>query len=55
MWMLDNQTAYAVERNWVRDKNGRHHWVVAVKATFDVGQDGRLTLADEQPPPALAP
>jgi hypothetical protein len=55
MWVLDNQTAYAAERNWVRDARGRHHWVVAVKATFDIDPRGTLTLADEQPPPALAP
>jgi hypothetical protein len=55
MWELKNQTPYGVERNWIRDKQGRHHWIVAVKATFKVEPDGRLTLADEQPPPALAP
>ena len=55
MWALDNRTAYAAERNWIRDKNGVHHWLVAVKATFDVALDGRLKLADEQPPPLLEP
>jgi hypothetical protein len=55
MWELKNQTPYGAERNWVRDKEGRHKWVVAVKATFEIAPGGRLTLADEQPPPALAP
>ena len=55
MWALDNRTAYAAERNWIRDKNGVHHWLVAVKATFDVGPGGQLKLADEQPPPLLEP
>lgn len=55
MWMLDNQTPYAAERNWTRDKNGVHHWVVAVKATFDIAANGGLKLADEQIPPVLAP
>src|SRR5580658_4187069 len=55
MWELKNQTTYGAERNWVRDKEGRHRWVVAVKATFDIAVDGRLKLADEQPAPALAP
>lgn len=55
MLVLDNRTSYAAERNWVRDSSGAHHWVVAVKATFDIALDGRLTLADEQPPPLLAP
>lgn len=55
MWALTNKTAYAAERNWVRDKSGMHHWVVAVRATFDVSPEGRIQLADVQPPPALAP
>jgi hypothetical protein len=55
MWALKNQTAYAAERNWIRDKQGVHHWLVAVKATFDIGKTGPLSLADEQPPPLRAP
>jgi hypothetical protein len=55
MWVLDNRTAYAAERNWTRDKEGTHLWLVAVKATFDIGPSGRVTLADQQLPPALAP
>jgi hypothetical protein len=55
MWELKNKTPYGAERNWIRDKTGRHHWVVAVKATFRVEEGGRLVLADEQVPPALAP
>jgi hypothetical protein len=55
MWALDNRTAYAADRNWTRDKRGVHHWLVAVKATFDVALDGRLKLADEQSPPLLEP
>jgi hypothetical protein len=55
MWALANQTPYAAERNWTRDKDGVPHWVVAVKATFDIRADGRLQLADEQPPPILVP
>ena len=55
MWMLDNRTKYAAERGWIRDKVGTHHWLVAVRATFDIGRDGKVTLADEQPPPLLVP
>jgi hypothetical protein len=55
MWTLENRTSYAAERNWTRDKHGVHHWLVAVKATFDIAADGRLKLADEQLPPLLAP
>ncbi|WP_342377715.1 DUF2169 domain-containing protein [Myxococcus stipitatus] len=55
MWGLKNRTAYAAERNWTRDKDGVHWWLVAVKATFNIAPTGRLALADEQPPPVLAP
>lgn len=55
MWAIDNRTPFAADRTWVRDKTGMHHWIVAVKATFSVGPDGALSLADEQLPPLLAP
>jgi Uncharacterized protein conserved in bacteria (DUF2169) len=55
MWTLANRTAYAAERNWIRDKDGAHIWVVAVRATFDISQSGKLMLSDDQPPPPLAP
>lgn len=55
MWALKNKTPYAAERLWIRDKTGAHHWIVSVKATFEVAADGKLALADEQPPPLLAP
>jgi hypothetical protein len=55
MWALENETPYATERNWTRDKDGAHWWLVAVRATFTVAPGGRLSLADEQLPPVLAP
>lgn len=55
MWSLQNRTPFAAERNWTRDKQGLHRWIVAVKATFDIALDGRLTLCDEQEPPLLSP
>jgi hypothetical protein len=55
MWTLLNRTPYAAERNWTRDKQGMHWWIVAVRATCEIAADGRLTLADEQPAPVLAP
>ncbi|PRP93712.1 DUF2169 family type VI secretion system accessory protein [Enhygromyxa salina] len=55
MWALANRTPYAAERNWTRDKDGVHWWLVAVRATFTIAIDGRLTLADEQLPPVLVP
>jgi hypothetical protein len=55
MWTIDNQTAYAADGNWVRDSRGRHHWIVAVRATFDFFTGRGFVLSDEQQPPALAP
>lgn len=55
MWAVENNTPYAAERTWVRDRDGAHHWIVVVKATFDIANDGKLRLADEQPEPLHAP
>lgn len=53
--MLINRTPYAAERTWLRDRDGQHVWIVAVKATYELSVDGQLRLADEQLPPLLAP
>jgi hypothetical protein len=55
MWMLVNETAYEAERTWVRDRDGAHHWIVVVKATYDVAPDGTLRLADAPLAPLHAP
>lgn len=55
MWMIENQTSYAAERTWVRDKNGVHHWIVVIKATFDIVNNGIPKLAKEQLKPLYAP
>jgi hypothetical protein len=55
MWTLDNETPYAAERNWTRDKRGVHLWLVAVRATYEIKTDGTLKFVDEQPPPELEP
>lgn len=55
MWLLHNRTPYAADRTWVQDPDGAKRWVVVVKATFAIHADGRLTLADEQLPPLIAP
>lgn len=48
MWQLDNQTPFAAERSWVRDRDGAEVWIVAVKAAFAIGPEGTLALAPEQ-------
>lgn len=55
MWAVANRTPYAVDRTWVRDKHGRHHWIVVVKGTFHVAPSGDLEIAAEQRPPLLLP
>jgi len=53
MWMVDNHTPYAADRNWVLDKHGAKGWAVAVKATFDILPDGTTKLAEKQEEPLL--
>ena len=55
MWALDNRTPFAAERSWVQDKDAVQHWIVVVKATYDIRSDGSLALADEQDPPVRVP
>jgi hypothetical protein len=55
VWALKNNTPYGAERTWLRDRDGNHLWLVAVKATFQVAHDGTLRLADQQPAPRHAP
>ncbi len=45
MWTLKNNTPYPADRNWTRDKDGRHVWLVAVKATFEISASGNPTGA----------
>ncbi len=47
MWLLNNRTPFAAERTWVRDENGAEIWIVAVKASFTIGTDGKQALDAE--------
>jgi hypothetical protein len=55
MWAIDNQTPFAAERTFVRDRDGAEIWLVAVRATFDLFPDGSLQPAAEQLPVAKFP
>lgn len=55
MWTLDNGTPFAAERTWTRDRDGRHQWIVGVKATYSIQDGGTLALADEQLPVLVEP
>lgn len=50
MWQIDNRTPFTAERAWVRDRDGSEVWLVAVKATFDILEDGSTAVAKEQLP-----
>ena len=50
MWALENRTPFEVERSWVQDKHGVFHWIVVVKATYDIRRDGSTELAENQEP-----
>lgn len=55
MWEIDNATGYGSERAWMRDENGAFLWLVALRANFNIGRDGQLREAEEQPDPPLTP
>lgn len=55
MWSLDNNTPFATERCWVREKNGAEVWLVAVRGSFDIMPDGTLQIAEEQEDVVMAP
>ena len=50
MWALENRTPYAAERSWVQDKDAMQHWIVVVKATFDIRADGSTAVSETQEP-----
>jgi hypothetical protein len=52
VWVADNHTPFAIDRGFLRDREGGEVWIMVVKGTFDVRPDGRLRVADEQTPPA---
>ena len=55
MWALENDTEFAAERGWTRDREGAEVWLVCVKATFALLDDGATELLPVQPPVHLAP
>lgn len=55
MWQVTNETPFAVDQDWIRDRNGAEIWLVVVKATFDILPDGRAVVSNVQPPVVRAP
>lgn len=55
MWQIDNRTPFAAEQGWIRDRRGAETWLIVVKATFDIMDDGSLEVSPEQPAPCRVP
>jgi hypothetical protein len=55
MWVVHNHTPFATAGSFVCDKNGYMHWVVAVRATLEFADSGRLVRAAEQLPVSRTP
>lgn len=55
MWAVENQTRFATERTFVRDRDGSEIWLVAVRATFDILPTGELRVSKVQDSVVLAP
>jgi hypothetical protein len=52
MWVVDNNTPLAVDRGFLRDRRGGEVWIVTIKGTFDVRQNGSLRVSEVQDSPA---
>jgi hypothetical protein len=55
MWQITNQTPFSAEGYFLRDRRGTEHWVAAVRARFDIADDGLLKIAETKDPILLAP
>lgn len=52
---VQNFTPFIAEGEWTRDRDGGEVWLVAVRCTFRVHQDGTTSVADEQDSEVLGP
>jgi hypothetical protein len=55
MWDVVNNTRFKVDRCFTRNMDGAEVWIVAVRATFHIGDNGALTPAEEQQDVCLVP
>jgi hypothetical protein len=55
MWTVNNATDFKAERVFSRDREGAETWIVAVRATFLINDDGEISVAAEQQDVCLAP
>lgn len=54
MWVVDNNTPFAIERGFLRDRQGGEVWIVAIKGSFDVRPDGSPRVSEVQDLPTRA-
>ncbi|MCP3922316.1 MAG: DUF2169 domain-containing protein [Desulfobacterales bacterium] len=55
MHEIVNKTPFSAEGVILQDKNGEKQWIVAVKATYNILDDGTTEIAEEQKPVTTAP
>ena len=55
MWQIDNRTPFSAGQGWTRNLDGAETWIVIVKATFDILEDGSTRVSEVQPPPIHSP
>jgi hypothetical protein len=55
MWLLYNNTPFAAQEGWTRDEQGNEWWLIAIKASFRINEEGRQKLLEKQVPVNLAP
>ena len=55
MWIVENKTPFDAAGTFTRNQAGAEVWVVAIKGTFAVSEDGSVTVADHQEPVCRTP
>jgi hypothetical protein len=55
MWQIDDRSPFASLGYFVRDRHGLEHWVVALRARFEVRAGRLLAVAEPQEPVRIAP
>lgn len=55
MWQVENRTPFAALGYFVRDRAGMENWVVAVRARFDVQENGLNAVVKDQGAIRIAP
>lgn len=49
MWAVSNNTPFSADGYFVRDRDGKEYWCVAVRGRFRARPDGMTDLLEPQP------